>query len=175
MNWLVNEVGLPVMLICCIFTMVSLAINGRRTQKRLEAHLLIDVQVVPPPAGDDLLKSESQYAIITIVNRSLLPLTIVKMGFIAPDGRRLHRTKPLSENTRNAFVAAELLLDTTLPRRLETSDIAIYVMPTCQLKEQQDALQQSVSTFIPYGIDSENQIHKGVPMKLDMKSCNRVS
>lgn len=175
MNWLTTEVGLHVLMLFWIFITASFIISNWQTKKRLKAHLLIDVQVVPPPAGDDLLKSESQYAIITIVNRSLLPLTIVKMSFIAPDGRRLHRTKPLSENTRNAFVAAELLLDTTLPRRLETSDIAIYVMPTCQLKEQQDALPQSVSTFIPYGIDSENQIHKGVPMKLDMKSCKRVS
>lgn len=146
--------------------------NYRRDKKKL----LINVEVVPPPVGDCFVKSETQYAIVTVTNTSFRPITIVEIGFTLTDGEKILREDEIDEETQRAFEKAGLPLDTELPCKLAISESASYVIPTYQLGSfVDDETNDIVDTFVPYALDSENESHQGASVKLDMNTYDRIS
>lgn len=149
MTWFWNNFGSVITAVLAVYGAFLSSYNFWLTKKRDKKALDIKTEIIP--RSPDILTD----VIITVINKSLRPITINEIGLKYDPSIESKLSKPVD-------YPDEVL---KLPVRLETSNQFSYHVPCCYSANQNDKADHFDTIAVPYAIDNEGQRYKGAPLE----------
>ena len=149
MAWLWDNTVGVITTVPAIYGAVLSSLNFWHMRKRDKKELYIEANFIQ---SSDV---EANTATITVVNKSLRPITIKEIGLKYDASVELKLSNPVDYED-DAL---------RLPAKLETSDQFSYDVPCCYFAKEKEKAHHFDTSAVPYAIDNEGQRYKGTPFK----------
>ena len=154
MSWFSNGYLQPLTPLIVILGLAISFFSFWHTKKRDKKELYIKSEIKTESSSSDEIKDK--YAIITIVNKSLRPIAIDKIGFKYAFSFGAKSLKHKNFET-GAFINH---------KKLDTSEVFYYYFNfKYSVDTPEDTNSNSMLKAIPYVIDTEGERYKGEPFK----------
>ena len=154
MDWFWNNFGGVITTVLAVYGAFLSSLNFWHTRKRDKKELYIKSEIKTESSSSDKIKDK--YAIITIVNKSLRPIAIDKIGFKYAYSFGAKSLKHKNFET-GAFINH---------KKLDTSEVFYYYFNfKYSVDTPEDTNSNSMLKAIPYVIDTEGERYKGEPFK----------
>jgi len=149
MAWLWDNIVGVITTVLAIYGAVLSSLNFWHMRKRDKKELYIEANFIQSSYV------EANIATITVVNKSLRPITIKEIGLKYDPSVEPKLSKPVDYENDAA----------RLPAKLETSDQFSYDVPCYYSANQNDKADHFDTIAVPYAIDNEGQRYKGAPLE----------
>lgn len=149
MAWLWDNIVGVITTVLAIYGAVLSSLNFWHMRKRDKKELHIEANFIQSSYV------EANIATITVVNKSLRPITIKEIGLKYDPSVEPKLSKPVDYENDAA----------RLPAKLETSDQFSYDVPCCYFANEKEKFHHFDTCAIPYAIDNEGQKYNGTPLQ----------
>lgn len=149
MDWFWENIVGVITTVLAVYGAVLSSLNFWHTSKRDKKELCIEAEF---KQGSFVTLNN---VTVTVINKSLRPITIKKIGLEYDPFVEAKFPKPVGYEHEAI----------KLPIRLEISDQFYYHVPCCYLANQNEKANHFDTSAIPYAIDNEGQKYKGTPLK----------
>lgn len=92
---------------------------------------------------------------ITVVNKSLRPITVKEIGLKYETSVEPKLSNPVDIEEDSV----------RLPLKLDVSDEFVYCVPCCYFMNKNEDASRLVTIAVPYAVDNEGERYNGVPLK----------
>ncbi|WP_295963533.1 hypothetical protein [uncultured Bartonella sp.] len=148
MAWLWDNIVGVITTVLAIYGAILSSLNFWHTKKRDKKELYIKATFYPG------IVAELNYVTITVVNKSLRPITIKDIGLKYDPSVEPKLSKPIGFDNGSD----------RLPIRLETSDQLSHVVFCRYFSVQTEKSHSLELSAVPFAIDTEGQQYNGVPL-----------
>ncbi|MBI0168981.1 MULTISPECIES: hypothetical protein [Bartonella] len=149
MAWLWDNIVGVITTVLAIYGAVLSSLNFWHMRKRDKKELYIEANFIQSSYV------EANIATITVVNKSLRPITIKEIGLKYDPSVEPKLSKPVDYENDAA----------RLPAKLETSDQFSYDVPCCYFANEKEKFHHFDTCAVPYAIDNEGQKYNGTPLQ----------
>ena len=149
MAWIWDNILGVIAMIVAVYGAVLSTFNTRYNYRRDRKELYITATF------DENSRVEFNSVSITVVNKSLRPVTVKEIGLKYETSVEPKLSNPVDIEEDSV----------RLPLKLEVSDEFVYCVPCCYFMNKNEDASRLVTIAVPYAIDNEGQRYNGVPLK----------